>query len=129
MIANLKAFGFMDEQNANSELKRNLAEIKRAAELLLNLMDLIMGRINFEVGEVDKFITLRQAILDFRSVEVNPGTQQNIIIDADNMESLQEVYGAMTDACINRVINDMIRDTTNNINSKGKLQQALDKIS
>ncbi len=143
MIANMKAFGYMDEQDANSELKRNLTEIKRAAELLLNLIDLSMNRIQFESGEIDKFITLRQSILDFRSVEVNPGTPQSIVIDPDNMESLQEVYGAVTDACRNRVINDMIRDTvikvkksssknkSNDIQeqSKGKLKKALDLIN
>ena len=143
MIANMKAFGYMDEQDANSELKRNLTEIKRAAELLLNLIDLSMNRIQFEPGEIDKFITLRQAILDFRSVEVNPGTPQSIVIEPDNMESLQEVYGAVTDACRNRVINDMIRDTvikvkksssknkSNDIQeqSKGKLKKALDLIN
>lgn len=58
MIANMKAFGYMDEQDANSELKRNLTEVKRAAELLLNLIDLSMNRIQFEPGEIDKFITL-----------------------------------------------------------------------
>lgn len=56
------------------------------------------------------------------------------------MESLQEVYGAITDACRNRVINDMIRDTvikakknnkSNDIQeqSKGKLKKALDLIN
>lgn len=110
MIADLRSFGFMDERTANSELKRNLAEVKRAAELLLNLMDLIMGRIEFEAGEVDKFVALRQAILDFRSVEVNPGIQQNIIIDSDNMENLEKLYGATTNQCKNTLINDMMRD-------------------
>lgn len=142
MIANMKAFGYMDEQDANNELKRNLTEIKRAAELLLNLIDLSMNRIQFEHGEIDKFIALRQTILDFRSIEVNPGTPQSIVIDPDNMESLQEVYGAVTDACRNRVINDMIRDTIIKVKknsknksdsiqeqSKGKLKKALDLIN
>lgn len=142
MIANVKAFGYMDEQDANSEFKRNLTEIKRAAELLLNLIDLSMNRIQFGPGEIDKFMTLRQAILDFRSVEVSPCTSQSIVIDPDNMESLQEIYGAVTDACKNRVINDMIRDTvikvkknsknkSNDIleQSKVKLKKALDLIN
>lgn len=46
MIANLQVFGLMDNHTANSELKRNLSEVKRAAELLLNLMDLLIGRIS-----------------------------------------------------------------------------------
>lgn len=58
------------------------------------------------------------------------------------MESLQKVYGAVTDACRNRVINDMIRDTIIKIKnssknksddiqeqSKGKLKKALDLIN
>lgn len=117
MIADMKAFGLMDKKSANSDLKRNLAEVKRAAELLLNLIDLLMGRIEFEPGEVEKVIGLRQAILDFRSVEVNPGIPQYINIAPDNMKSLEEVYGAKTDACRNRIINDLIRDAVTNQNS------------
>jgi hypothetical protein len=98
MIANLTTFGYLDQQSANAELKRNLTEIKRAAELLLNLLDLTMGRMEFEAGEIDKVVALRQAILDFRSLEVNPGTPTQIMIDDDNMESLKELYGANTDA-------------------------------
>lgn len=142
MIANMKAFGFMDTNNANSELKRNFAEVKRAAELLLNLIDLLIGRIDFEDGEVEKFIRLRQALLDFRSVEVNPGVPFNIVIDQDNLENLEKYYGVLTDTGKNALINDMVRDsiikTKNKLNSdalkakceqqKGKLQKALDKI-
>ena len=142
MIADLQAFGIMDNHTANSELKRNLSEVKRAAELLLNLMDLLIGRIDFEAGESEKFIALRQAILDFRSVEVNPGTPLNIVIDADNMESLERLYGATTEQCKNVIINDMVRDYILKMNKKlksdylnekcqeqkGKLQKALEKI-
>lgn len=110
MLANLKSIGYMNENTASNELKRNLTEVKRAAELLLNLMDLIIERIHFEPGEVEKFVTLRQAILDFGSIEVNPGIPKNIIIDSDNIERLQKEYGAITDACQNTLINDMIRD-------------------
>lgn len=132
----------MDESTANSEVRRNLEEVKRAAELLLNLMDLIMGRIKFELGEVEKFTTLRQAILDFRSVEINPGVQQNIVIDPDNMENLEKLYGAITDQRKNALINSMIRDCTlrakqkikpedfeaKHQQQKSKLKKALDMI-
>lgn len=138
----MKAFGLMDANNANSELKRNFAEVKRAAELLLNLLDLLIGRIDFEDGEVEKFIRLRQAILDFRSVEVNPGMPFNLVIDQDNIDNLEKYYGVLTDMGKNSLINAMIRDTIlknkDKINTdalkakceraKGKLQQALDKI-
>lgn len=138
----MKAFGFMDTNNANSELKRNFAEVKRAAELLLNLIDLLIGRIDFEDGEVEKFIRLRQALLDFRSVEVNPGVPFNIVIDQDNLENLEKYYGVLTDTGKNALINDMVRDSilknkdklnTDEIKAKreqlkGKLQKALDKI-
>lgn len=140
MIANMKAFGLMDTNNANSELKRNFAEVKRAAELLLNLLDLLIGRIDFEDGEVEKFIRLRQAILDFRSVEVNPGMPFNLVIDQDNIDNLEKYYGVLTDTGKNSLINAMVRDTIlkNKINTdalkakceqqKGKLQKALDMI-
>ena len=142
MIANMKAFGLMDANNANSELKRNFAEVKRAAELLLNLLDLLIGRIDFEDGEVEKFIRLRQAILDFRSVEVNPGMSFNMVIDQDNIDNLEKYYGVLTDTGKNSLINAMVRDAIlknkNKINTdalkakceqqKGKLQKALDKI-
>ena len=142
MIANMKAFGLMDANNANSELKRNFAEVKRAAELLLNLLDLLIGRIDFEDGEVEKFIRLRQAILDFRSVEVNPGMPFNLVIDQDNIDNLEKYYGVLTDTGKNSLINAMVRDTilknkdklnTDEIKAKreqlkGKLHKALDKI-
>lgn len=142
MIANMKAFGLMDTNNANSELKRNFAEVKRAAELLLNLLDLLIGRIDFEDGEVEKFIRLRQAILDFRSVEVNPGMPFNLVIDQDNIDNLEKYYGVLTDTGKNSLINAMVRDTilknkdkfnTDNLKAKceqqkGKLQKALNKI-
>lgn len=142
MIANMKAFGLMDTNNANTELKRNFAEVKRAAELLLNLLDLLIGRIDFEDGEVEKFIRLRQAILDFRSVEVNPGMPFNLVIDQDNIDNLEKYYGVLTDTGKNSLINAMVRDTilknkdklnTDDLKAKreqlkGKLQKALDKI-
>ena len=142
MIADMKAFGLMDNYTANDELKRNLAEVKRAAELLLNLLDLLMGRIQFEPGETDKYINLRQAILDFRSLEVNPGLPFNMVIDQDNLENIKKYYGVLTDTGKNALINAMVRDAIlknkNKINTdalkekceqqKGKLQKALDKI-
>lgn len=138
----MKAFGLMDANNANSELKRNFAEVKRAAELLLNLLDLLIGRIDFEDGEVEKFMRLRQAILDFRSVEVNPGMPFNLVIDQDNIDNLEKYYGVLTDMGKNSLINAMVRDTilknkdkfnTDDLKAKreqlkGKLQKALDKI-
>ena len=142
MIANMKAFGLMDANNASSELKRNFAEVKRAAELLLNLLDLLIGRIDFEDGEVEKFVRLRQAILDFRSLEVNPGLPFNLVIDQDNIDNLEKYYGVLTDMGKNSLINAMVRDAilknkdkfnTDALKAKceqqkGKLQKALDKI-
>lgn len=126
----MKAFGLMDANNANSELKRNFAEVKRAAELLLNLLDLLIGRIDFEDGEVEKFIRLRQAILDFRSVEVNPGMPFNMVIDQDNIDNLEKYYGVLTDTGKNSLINAMVRDTI--LKNKDKINtdalKALDKI-
>lgn len=56
MIANMEAFGYMDKQDANSDLKRS------------------------------------------------------IVIDPDNIKNLQEVYGAVTDACRNKIVNDIVRN-------------------
>lgn len=71
MIAELKRFGNMNMNDANSELKGNLKVVKDQAEILLHNMDLITKRIKFEEGEFDKWIALRNAILNFRTLEVN----------------------------------------------------------
>lgn len=142
MIADMKAFGLMDNYTANDELKRSLETVKRAAELLLSLLDLLASRIDFEPGEVDKYVNLRQAILDFRNVEVNPGMPFNMVIDQDNLENIKKYYGVLTDTGKNSLINAMVRDTilknkdkfnTDNLKAKceqqkGKLQKALNKI-
>ncbi len=94
-------------------------------------MDLTAGRINFEEGEIDKWTALRDAILDFRTLDVNPDLAQNVMISVDNMEKLHEVYGAFTESAVNRIINDLICEADKKSmdkTSKGKLQKALDKI-
>lgn len=37
-------------------------------------------------------------------------TPVTILINAENMKNLYDLYGDMTDACRNRVINDLIKD-------------------
>ena len=108
MVANLKAFGNLDMNDANIKLKANMKEVKSQSEALLHTMDLLVGRISFEDGEIDKWVQLRQAILDFRTLEVNRGLAQNVMISVDNMDKLNDVYGAYTETEINRVINDLI---------------------
>lgn len=110
MIANIKAFR-LDEQEANEEIKKNFTEVKRAAELLLNLMDSLVDKVKFECDEVEKYTALRQAILNFvRYVEVNQGTPQIIMLDDDNIKNLNKVYGSSMNTYKNILINDMIRD-------------------
>lgn len=108
MIANLRAFGNMDMNDANIQLQENLEVVKEQAETLLHNMDLIIGRIRFEEGEIDKWIQLRQAILNFRTLEVNPNLAQNVMISVENMDKLHDVYGAYTESAVNRIINDLI---------------------
>ncbi len=110
MIANIKAFR-LNEEEANEEIKKNFTEVKRAAELLLNLMDSLVDKVTFESDEIDKYTTLRQAILNFvEHVEVNQGTPQIIMLDDDNIKNLNKVYGSSMNTYKNILINDMIRD-------------------
>lgn len=131
MIAELRAFGNMDMNQANIQLKENVKAVKTQAEALLQIMDLTAGRISFEEGEIDKWVQLREAILDFRTLEVNSNLAQNIMISVENMDKLNEVYGAYTEPAVNRIINDLIAEADERFKekvSKGKLQKQLAKI-
>ena len=131
MIAELRAFGNMDMNDANIQLRKNLKVVKEQAETLLHTMDLTAGRITFEDGEIDKWIALRDAILNFRTLEVNPNLAQNVMISVENMDKLHDVYGAYTESAVNRIINDLICEADKKHNdkvSKGKLQKQLEKI-
>ena len=131
MIAELRAFGNMDMNDANLHLKQDLKAVKAQAEALLQIMDLTAGRISFEEGEIDKWVQLREAILDFRTLEVNSNLAQNIMISVENMDKLNEVYGAYTEPAVNRIINDLIAEADERFKekvSKGKLQKQLAKI-
>ena len=121
MIANITRFGNMEQNDANLQLKENLKAVKTQAEALLQIMDITAGRIKFEDGEMDKWIALRQAILDFRSLEVNPNLAQNVMISVENMDKLHDTYGAYTESAVNRIINDLIADDEAN-NVKGKIK-------
>lgn len=132
MIAELRAFGNMDMNDANIQLRENLEVVKEQAESLLHNMDLTAGRISFEEGESDKWIALREAILNFRTLEVNHNLAQNVMISVENMDKLHDVYGAYTESAVNRIINALISEadkkSQEKIIPKGKLQKALDKI-
>lgn len=131
MLAELRAFGNMDMNDANLHLKQDLKAVKAQAEALLQIMDLTAGRIKFEPDEIDKWLQLRQAILDFRTLEVNPNLAQNVMISVENMDKLNEVYGAYTEPAVNRIINDLIAEADERFKekvSKGKLQKQLAKI-
>lgn len=129
MIAELRAFGNIDIHDANMQLKENLKVIKEQAEALLHTMDLTTGRISFGEGEIDKWMALREAILDFKSLEVDPGTQFQLIIDQDNLDNLERYYGMMSDTSKNSLINAMIRDTIIKIKNKGTLKQQNAKVN
>lgn len=131
MVAELKAFGNMDLYDANFELRENLIAVKTQAEALLYIMDLIVRRINFESGEIDKWTQLRQALLDFRTLEVNPDIPHNVMISVENMDNLKRIYGTNTEASINRIINDLILEEDKRYREKlpkSKFQKGLEEI-
>lgn len=131
MIAEARAFGNMDINDANIQLRENLKVVKEQAETLLHNMDLTAGRIKFEEGEIGKWVALRDAILNFRTLEVNPNLAQNVMISVENMDKLHDVYGAYTESAVNRIINDLICEADKKFQdkvSKGKLQKQLEKI-
>lgn len=131
MIADLRAFGSINIKDANFQLKENLKAVKTQAEALLHLMDLTIKRINFESDEVDKWVALREAILNFRTLEVNPSIAQNVMISKENMDKLEDVYGAYTEAAINRIINDLIEEADEKFKNKhrSKFKKAMDQIA
>lgn len=119
----------MDMNDANIQLKENITVIKEQAETLLHSMDLTAGRINFEDGEIDKWIALRDAILNFRTLDVNPNLAQNVMISVENMDKLHDFYGAYTESAVNRIINDLICEADKKFRdkiSKGKLQKTIE---
>lgn len=131
MIANLKNFGYMDMNAANRELKENLKAVKSQAEALEHGMDLMIRRIDFEPDEIGKWEALRKALVDFRTIEVNPNIAQNVIISDENMNKLKKIYGVNTETAINRIINDLIVEADKNFQDKHKtkFKMALDKIN
>lgn len=54
-------------------------------------------------------------------VDINQSNeQQGIVISPANLQSLETIYGAYTDACRSRIINDLIRDAINKIEDKSR---------
>lgn len=130
MIANIRNFGNMDMNDANRELKENLKAVKSQAEALEHGMDLMIRRIDFEPEEIGKWEALRKALVDFRTIEVNPNIAQNVMISVENMDKLNEVYGAYTEPAINKIINDLIVEADKKFQDKHKsrFKKAMDKI-
>lgn len=132
MYADLQTFGTMNLNTANAELKENLRVVKLQSEALLHSMDLIAMRITFEDGEVEKWITARKALSEIRSLEVNAGLAQTIMLSEDNLKKLKLTYGATTDAAVNKIINDLIVQGESDAKKKqkdSKLKKQLDKIT
>lgn len=46
--------------------------------------------------------------------------QQGIVISPVNLQALERVYGARTDACRNRIINDILKDTIKKIETEDR---------
>lgn len=132
MYADLQTFGTMNLNTANAELKENLRVVKLQSEALLHSMDLMAMRITFEDGEVEKWIEARKALSEIRTLEVNAGLAQTIMLSEDNLKKLKLTYGATTDAAINKIINDLIVQGESDAKKKqkeSKLKKQLDKIT
>lgn len=130
MIANLRVFGNMDMNDANIQLMENLKAVKTQAEALLQIMDLTAKRVSLEPQEKEKWFALREAILNFRTLEVNPDIAQNVMISVENMDRLYDVYGASTEPAINKIINDLIVEADKNFQDKHKssFKKTIDSI-
>lgn len=131
MIADLRGFRTTDMNLGNVKLKEYLKALNLQASALLQTMDVVTEKINFEPDEIDKWVNLRKAILDFKTLEVNPNVPQNVMISVDNMDKLHDVYGAYSEAAVNKIINDLITEADERFKekiSKGKLQSQLAKI-
>lgn len=132
MYADLQTFGTMNLNTANAELKENLRVVKLQSEALLHSMDLVAMRITFEDGEVEKWIEARKALSEIRTLEVNAGLAQTIMLSEDNLKKLKLTYGATTDAAVNKIINDLIVQGESDAKKKqkeSKLKKQLDKIT
>lgn len=46
--------------------------------------------------------------------------QQGIIITPANLQALERVFGARTNACRNRIINDILKDTIKKIETEDR---------
>lgn len=130
MLANLRSFGNMDMNEANRELRENLKAVKSQAEALERGMDLIIRRIDFEPDELGKWESLRKSLVDFRTLEVNPNVARTIMISDENMDKLKEVYGAITEPAINKIINDLIVEADKSFKDKHKssFKKTIDSI-
>lgn len=132
MYADLQTFGTMNLNTANAELKENLRVVKLQSEALLHSMDLMAMRITFEDGEVEKWIEARKALSEIRTLEVNAGLAQTIMLSDENLKKLKLTYGATTDAAVNKIINDLIAQGESDAKKKqkeSKLKKQLDKIT
>ena len=132
MYADLQTFGTMNLNTANAELKENLRVVKLQSEALLHSMDLMAMRITFEDGEVEKWIEDRKALSEIRTLEVNAGLAQTIMLSEDNLKKLKLTYGATTDAAVNKIINDLIVQGESDAKKKqkeSKLKKQLDKTT
>lgn len=130
MLANLRVFGNMDMNDANIQLMENLKAVKTQAEELLKIMDLTAKRVSLEPQEKEKWFALREAILNFRTLEVNPDIAQNVMISVENMDRLYDVYGASTEPAINKIINDLIVEADKSFKDKHKsnFKKTIDSI-
>ena len=63
MIAELRVFGNMTQNDANLQLRENLKAVKQIAESILSNMDFLAGRIKFEEKAKEVFIKHKEAAI------------------------------------------------------------------
>lgn len=131
MIADTRKFGNMTQVSANQDLRQSLKAIQAQAEALISSMDVLIRQISFDEGESKTWNKLREALIDFQTLEVNPGVPVMVMIPPERLTKLNMTYGPRVGDAINKMIDDLtVNDTTKQKEpqQKSRFKQALDQI-
>lgn len=69
-------------QVMENELREHLDIIHEQAETLLHSMDLLSKCVKLDEKEVEKWKNLREALIDFRAVEIQPELPEGVMLTA-----------------------------------------------
>lgn len=131
MIADTRKFGNMTQLTANQDLREELKAVKAQAKALTYSMDFLIRQINFDEGEFKKWDRLRDALIDFDELEVNPGTPVMVMIPPERLTKLNMAYGPRVGDAINKMIDDLTAveaTKQKEPQQKSRFKQALDSI-